>query len=63
MRNIALGAVLLDQDEADHVIFAVAAPEAHSTIWRRYGETVRAFQATDQLRFSRPPGSAIATFS
>jgi hypothetical protein len=39
MRNLALAETLLAHNEANHVIYALCAPHAHPTIWRRLTET------------------------
>ncbi len=43
MRNLALAHLLVHSGEADHVIYALCAPAAHPTIWRRFGELAAAF--------------------
>ena len=48
MRNLALAHLLISQNEADLVAFAVCAPEGHSAAWRRFAELREAFPESDR---------------
>jgi hypothetical protein len=50
MRNLALAQVLLDEGEADEVVYALCAPVAHPTIWRRFDEVRSVFPNTSARR-------------
>ena len=53
MRNLALAHLLLDEAEANRVVYALCAPDGHPTIWRRLDEVRSAFPDTDR-RTIRP---------
>jgi hypothetical protein len=48
MRNLALAHLLLNDGEADRVIYALFAPHAHIGTWRRFGELRAAFPDTSR---------------
>lgn len=50
MRNLALAHLLLEGGEADRVAYALCAPAAHPTIWRRFAEFRTAFPDTETRR-------------
>lgn len=47
MRNLALAHLLLEDGDADRVAYALCAPAAHPTIWRRFAEFRAAFPDTE----------------
>ena len=47
MRNLALAHLLVEDGEADRVAYALCAPAAHPTIWRRFAEFRAVFPDTE----------------
>ncbi|RLV47717.1 hypothetical protein D9V37_16345 [Nocardioides mangrovicus] len=60
MRNLALGHLLIEQAEADVVTFALCAPSAHPTIWRRFEEFAAVLPGTDTVRIARARAEDVA---
>ena len=58
MRNLALAHLLLAEAEADRVVYALCAPDGHTTIWRRLDEVRSAFPDTDR-RIIRPLAASV----
>jgi hypothetical protein len=72
MRNLALAHLLLREDEADLVVYALFAPTGHAAIWRRFEEvqsafpdmpqrTIRPLIAEDVVRHHPDGGAAFRT--
>jgi hypothetical protein len=59
MRNVALARTLLARGAAATVTVALAAPEAHHYIWRRWTEYHDLFSSSDGLRFADLPASTV----
>jgi hypothetical protein len=49
MRNLALAHLLVGDGEFDRAIYALCAPSAHPTIWRRFSEFRALFGDTDRV--------------
>jgi hypothetical protein len=60
MRNLALAHLMLAGDEADRVTYALCAPEAHPTIWRRFDEVALAFPDSPERTIRPLPAGFVA---
>lgn len=60
MRNLALAHLLLADGEADRVTYALCAPEAHPTIWRRFDEVTSVFPDLDERTIRPLPMATVA---
>lgn len=61
MRSLALAHLLLNEQEADHVIYALCAPHGHTSAWRRFGELRQAFPDTDNRTIKRVDPASVAS--
>ncbi len=62
MRNLALAHFLLDEAEANRVVYALCAPDGHPTIWRRLDEVRSAFPDTERRTIRPMAAHVIASF-
>jgi hypothetical protein len=60
MRNLALAHRLLADKQADHVVYALAAPSGHQSIWRRFRELQDAFPDSTSRTIVALPAENVA---
>jgi hypothetical protein len=59
-RNLALANLLVAEGKYDKVVYALCAPTAHATIWRRYEEFRSVFPDTTQVQTGYLPAELVA---
>ena len=59
MRNLALAHLLVAEGELDRAVYALCAPTAHPTIWRRYQEFQAVFPGNDQVWTAQLPAEVV----
>jgi hypothetical protein len=60
MRNLALAHLLVAKGELDGAVYALCAPSAHPTIWRRYQEFRSVFPDTGRVWTAHLPAELVA---
>ena len=60
MRNLALAHMLIEEGEADAVVYAVCAPTGYRTIWRRFSEFASLFPNPADRTIIALPAESVA---